>query len=771
MATRTATVASTKRRTRKRPWVRFFKRFTLFVLTVACIGFIVGAAMFASEYKQAQQKLSNLPVLMSQLELQPTTFYSADGKPLYVISNEYRLPAKFKDIPKVMLDATVAAEDVRFYHHHGVDFPSLVRIAVEAMKEKKLGAGGSTLTMQLAKRLYTSPERSLKRKVQDMALAVAMERELTKEQILELYLNQVFFGSSAYGIKAAAEIYLGKPLDRLDASDAALLIRCVRRPGDETPFSNLKKSIENRNAVLGVMRDEGMITEAVYKHSIKEKPRLNPKPPATTARLLRAPYFVDHVRQILKQDLPADIDITRGGYKIYTTLDSRLEAEAEKQVKKAVQDFKGYRVNTGACVVMDAKGRILAEVGGYDYKRNQFNVIWQGRRQPGSSFKSFLYSASIAQGITTADGSVSNERYYERDPWTGKVWSPANDNGRYGGYISTKTAFAWSYNVCAVRLLLALGPNALVDYAHNVFGFTSEIPAVKSLALGTCEVSPLEMARGYSVFMTGGDRVEPHAIDRIVGPDGQIVRKYEPQIAANVLDPRVVNQMRELQRAVVEFGTGMTAKAVPNARGKTGTTQDNKDAWFCGYSDGIVCISWVSNEQRDGNRWIYKPMSSRAFGGTTAIHIWTPVMKMAHDRFAVVMNDRQPPNTNTDAPFANEQDVKPSQDTSESTHVDEMANPPTTPDPAVQDPSDSDTNGNDQPSDVPDPDSGDTETPPAKPVVVKKPKPAPPPVQYVDVEICADSHELATMYCPETVVRTYQKGKEPTRRCHIHGPH
>lgn len=765
MAARTATVAPTRGRKRKKsnPVVRFIKRTILVLLTLTCILFIVGALVFASEFKIAQEKLTNLPMLMTQLQMQPTTIYSADGKPLYVTSAEYRLPVEYKDIPKSVRDATVAAEDVRFYKHHGVDIQSLLRIAVEAMRDKKLGAGGSTLTMQLAKRLYTSPKKTLKRKIQDMALAIAMERQLTKEQILTMYLNDVFFGSGAYGIKAASEVYLGKPLSKVDLSEAALLVRCVRRPSDETPFSNLKKAIENRNSVLKVMRDEGMVTDDQYDKATKEKPRLNPKPPSTTARLLRAPYFVSHVLQVLKQDMP-DINFDAGGYKVYTTLDNDLEKRAEKAVRDAVEQFKGYRVTTGAVVLIDHKGRILAEVGGEDYNRNQFNVITMGRRQPGSSFKSVVYSAGIAQGAVTADGSVSDAPFYLKDQWTGQVWAPKNDNGRSGGMISVKTAFAYSYNLASVNLTNKIGPSTVVDYAKNVFGFTSDIPPYMSIALGTCEVSPLEMARAYSIFMTGGDRVEPYPIDRVVGPDGTVVRKYEPRISQNILDPRIVNQMRELQRAVVENGTGTRANVVPNARGKTGTTQDNKDAWFCGYSDGLEAIAWVANERRENGKPVYYPMSSRAFGGTTAIHIWVDLMKKAHEKYAVKMEDRTVAPQNPDAAFATKAEVDRANEPDRAPEDPSMVPPPQ---PNV------DTSGATA-GDAPDPTPPDeapgdaTDEPPAKPV--EKPKPAPPPVQYVDVEICADSHELATMYCPETVVRTYIKGQEPKKYCHLHGP-
>ncbi len=768
MAARTATGVSTGSRTRKKknPVVRWIKRIILLFLTIFCIGFIVGALVFAQALKEAQSKITNLPALMASIQTEPTTFYSADGVPIYIISNEYRRPADSQDIPLVVKNAVVAAEDVRFYKHHGVDVQSLFRIAVEAMKDRRFSQGGSTLTMQLAKRLYTSPEKTLKRKVQDMALAVEMERELTKDQIVTLYLNDVFFGSNAYGIKAAAQVYLGKQLNELDPSDAALLVRCVRRPSDETPFTNMKRAMQNRDSVLKIMHDEKMINDDQFHHALREKPQLNPKPPTTGARVLRAPYFVDHVKRLLTRDMP-DIDLTQGGYKIYTTLDSHLENTAEKAVRHTVAISRSGKVTNGACILIDYKGRILAEVGGVDYNKDQHNAVTDGTLQPGSSFKSFLYAAAIDRGIIDEESYVSNERKTYVDQW-GAAWDPENDNGKYSASASVKTAFAFSYNVSAAHILEQLGPQTLVDYAHNVFGITSKIDPFMSIALGTPLVSPLEMARGYSVFMTGGDRVDPYPIDRVVGPDGQVIRKYDPKIAPNVLSPQVVNEMRDLQLAVVENGTAtrVVKGKVPNARGKTGTTSSNKDAWFDGYSDGLECICWVANTHGVGKNATELPMSSKVFGGTTATLIWVPIMQEAHKRYAVPQPDRDQPQANTQ-PFATKQDTRQPDPNSDSNHVNDMAPPSTTPTTAPDNGDVNNSTDNPPPSD---PNNLPDTVPPINVPPRIRPKPKPKPVEYVTVEVCADSHELATMYCPETVMRSYIKGQEPKKYCHIHGP-
>jgi penicillin-binding protein 1A len=252
-----------------------------------------------------------------------------------------------------------------------------------------------------------------------------------------------------------------------------------------------------------------------------------------------------------------------------------------------------------------------------------------------------VYSTAFAQGVLGPDDTISNAPFRYRDPWTGNIWAPKNSNGKYGGNVSVKTAFAWSYNVPAVRTIERVGPATVVDYAKNVFGFTSHLTPYMSLALGVGEVSPLEMAQAFSVFMTGGDRVKPMAITRVIGPDGQLMRTYDPVVVPNVLDRRVAKAMDELLLAVVQSGTGRAARGVPNARGKTGTTQENKDAWFCGYTDGLVGIGWIANERRVAGKPVYEPMSRRVYGGTVTIQMWTGIMKEAHKRHARKLEEKK----------------------------------------------------------------------------------------------------------------------------------
>jgi penicillin-binding protein 1A len=747
-----------------------FKRGIILVLTLFCAVFIAGTLIFMSAYREAESKLSDLPKLADSLKQPPSKIVSMDGKLLFSVSGEYREYVPYSKIPKHVVDATVAAEDVRFWQHRGVDPISLARVFREAAKDGKFSQGGSTLSMQLSKRLFTSSDQTYQRKVQDIATAVALERELSKEQVMELYLNQIFFGSGAYGIKAAAHVYFNKPLEKLTLSEAAMLIRVVRRPTSENPFKDYETSIENRNVVLGVMLDEGMIDKATYDKAKKERPKLNPNPPQSTAQLKMAGYFVQHVQAELKKDFP-EIDLSSGGYKIYTTVDSELQKLAEEVVRKTVADNKHLKVNTGAFVMMDYKGRILAEVGGVDYSKNEFNVITQAKRQPGSAFKPFVYATAFAQNTLRPDGYVSNDRFVQRDAWTGEVWSPDNSNGKYGGSLSVETAFKWSYNIPAVRVMDKVGPSTVAEYANTVFGFSNKFSPYLSMALGAQEVSPLEMASAFSVFMTGGDRLKPMVITKIVGPDGEVIKTYNPTSHPNVLDPKVAKDMDELMRAVVVSGTGKRAIGVPEARGKTGTTSDNKDAWFCGYTDGLVGIGWMGNEQKVNGRPVAMPMARAAFGGTMTINMWTGIMKTAHKKYAHKIEEKQPWSNPFNEDNAEVSARRPTEE--RETETENPAEVPpveipdateeVTPDPAIEEPSETTV------PDLPEPEPPFSEVrEKAKPK--PKPRPEPPPVVYVDVEICADSRMKASMYCPETVIRTYRKGEAPGKACTLHEP-
>lgn len=749
--------AARVRKTRPR-WVRVTKKvFAWLALLFLIVGSVLGV-MFVRELKTASELLVTLPDKLRTFSMQPTKVISADGKVLATFQTEFREPITYDQIPKRVRDAIVAAEDKRFFDHRGVDYWAMARVLAVGAREGRFSQGGSTLTMQLAKRFYSSGERTFSRKLQDVALAITMERDLTKEQILTLYLNTVYFGEKAYGIQAAADVYFGKPINKLTVAEAALLARCVRRPSDENPVKNLDKAVENRNVVLAIMRDEGMITQTEYDAAIAEKVHLLPAKERAGVQNNQAPYFVAHVLDTLDQDFP-DVDFKSGGYTIYTTLDSGLEKYAEKEVKSFISDHLPH-INTAAFVLMDQQGRILAEVGGLDFRKDQFNIVTQGRRQPGSSFKPFLYYAALSTGAISPDERIENRPWEYPMGRGAKPWYPQNTSRRENsGPVGIEEALARSLNIPATHVMLKTGPQTVAAIAHDVFGFTSHLAAVPSMALGAVEVRPIEMAEAYSVFMLHGDRATPFPITKVVGPDGTILREYGPNIKRNVGDPAIADRISDCLRSVVEWGTGTAAGDVPNARGKTGTTSDNKDAWFCGYSDGLVGVAWVAHIRKK----VSYTMGSSVYGGNSAAMFWQSIMLKAHDKFAKEVPSV--PQVDGDAVFAEPKEP-------EQSPTDEVKVTPPSP------PADGTTGGDGMPVGAPTTGDGTKPPPDKKPGDPGKP---PDPTRgrtdsggdkasdTVEVEVCAESGMRATIYCPETIVRKFKKGQEPRRRCSIHG--
>jgi penicillin-binding protein 1A len=453
-------------------------------------------------------------------------------------------------------------------------------------------------------------------------------------------------------------------------------------------------------------------------------------------------------------------------------------------------------VTNAAFVLMTGDGRILAEVGGVNFKKNQFNVVTQGRRQPGSSFKPFVYATAFALGKLNVDSAVSNDRLVYTDPSTGNTWSPRNDNGKYGGMVSVRSAVAGSINTPAVRTLLDVGIPTVVSYCHDVFGFTSEMPEYPTLALGACSVAPLEMAQAYAVFADRGSRPTPFLISKVTSADGaspDAVTEEEngPQMARNVLDSGVCDDVNVLLRAVVTGGTGTAASDVPDARGKTGTTSDNKDAWFCGSANGLIGVGWVGNDvySKKRKRWESLPMSRSVFGGTVTVDMWADVERAAFKKFGTKFQLTDGQNAEADS---SARKIKADEDKGDPAIPLDPANPV---DPANPNPNGSPNQTNPPLAGDPgathgqDPQTSNNPPPPPPDPTLAEPRPTTPPVppsqapsrprntaraprtkdvEYVDVEICADTGELATDYCPETVTRRYVKGHEPKKRCHLH---
>jgi penicillin-binding protein 1A len=747
------------------------------------LGFCTGAMYWRSQLMWADEQLVSLPEKLNFEKGAETVIYARDGKTvLYSTSKETRDPVEhYDDIPLNVIHATLAAEDKRYFDHSGVDYYALCRSIVTDVRERRTAQGGSTITMQLVKRLYTSPEKTFTRKVRDVALAVEIEKKLTKPEILQDYLNQVFYGNGAYGIKAASEVYFNKPdMNKLTIGEAALLARLVRKPSDENPYKDRKKSISNRNEVLATELEEHWITQDEYEKAVNEKLHLAPKHFGSGEHRYLAPYFVNYILDYLKKDMP-EVDFSAGGYQIQTTLDPSLEKVAENQVLYTVEHHRNERVTTGAFVLMNSDGEILAMVGGIDYEHHQYNAVVQGRRQPGSSFKPIVYSVALTLKAISPGDSISGGEYTYTDPYSGKEWNPQNDNGPTG-FVSIPTAIAQSINTCAARVCEKVGPENVVSYAHSVFGYTSPIDPVLSIALGSQAVSPLEQAQAYSIFQSHGDRATPYGITRVLGPDNQVIKSYGPNIHKTVLDPEVAAFMDTCLRGVVTGGTATRARVIDDARGKTGTTQDFRDAWFCGYTNNLIGIAWVANEKHDPSHnppYFYDPMA-HVFGGHVPTEMWVGVMRAAQEKYG--KGSPPPP-----AEQLQRQDMEISTSVDKATRDDNSANSSTKDN---SDNSDNSSDNSDSNTDTAKPDKkskddnqdpntpDDPATPPQKaaaqpPDTVQNTRPRrkrTAATEMVTVEVCADTGMRATAYCPETIAKSYVKGTEPTQYCTKHRP-
>ncbi len=768
---------------RKRPWVRLVKRAvwsTVAILLVTFIGFTIYTW---TVFNSLASRVDLLTEKQAQLRKEPTEIISADGFVLARMADERRDPVAYADIPELVIDATVAAEDKRFWDHSGVDLTAIVRAIWVNLSSGSVRQGGSTITQQVAKRLLTSGERTFRRKIEDACLALQIERAYTKEQIIELYLNQVYYGSQAYGIKAASEVYFSKDLDKLTLSEAALLARLPRRPSDENPYVDPAASKANRNVVLAVMLDEGMITSSQFDKAVKEPVKLAGEKPNRALGIKRAHYYTNWILSELRAIMP-DEDYRHGGYKIYTTLNYNLQKDTEDALHSTIRRYSGRRVREGAIVVMDLNGEVVSMVGGNDFNRSQMNVITQGRRQPGSAFKPFVYSTALDMGVLSPNSSVSNAPYIERDNRGRITWQPKG--GGRGGRVSIKSAISQSINIPAVHVGIDTGIENVVRFSHDVFGFRSELPVVSSLSLGTAEVAPIEMAEAYSVFATRGNRVKPYGVRRIIGPDGNTRIENKPKYMPDVLSRNTAEFMHDCLRSVVTSGTGRAAGGIRNAAGKTGTTNSYKDAWFCGYTDKLVAIAWVANATYDADRnppWVYGTMDA-IMGGQVSAGMWANAVRPIQAHLEKYNVNVVTMNSDVNGAMAStelvavrvcsetgERSVKgcPDVEVREMSREDSRnlarcsfhSEPPVRPDP---DPAGDEPPDEDAP---PSPEDGPTV---ADSRPGPRPEDRPPRAETSRVEICVDTGLRATQYCRLKRNITYRKGEEPSDYCQVHRP-
>ncbi|MGO9759083.1 MAG: transglycosylase domain-containing protein, partial [Roseiarcus sp.] len=514
---------------------------------------------------------------------------------------------RLSELPPYLPKAFVAIEDRRFYTHFGIDPIGIARAVFRDVTGRGSMEGGSTLTQQLAKNLFLTQERTLSRKIQEAILALWLERKYSKDQILELYLNRVYFGSGAYGVEAAARKYFGKSAKLVTLSEAAVLAGLMKSPTRLAPNHNLEAANARAAQVITAMAEQGHITEAMAQLALARPAEVVHEKGSGSIN-----YAADYVMDMLDDTVGAiDEDIV-----VTTTLDAKMQALAERALTDEL-NAKGdkFGVSQGALVALDPNGAVKALVGGRNYADSQFDRAVAAKRQPGSAFKPFVYLSALEKGLTP-------DTVREDAPITVKGWNPENYSREYFGPVTLTKALSLSLNTVAVRLGLEVGPKTVVRTAHRL-GITSDLEPNASIALGTSEVTPLELVAAYAAFANGGIGVQPHVISRVRTADGKQLYSRKNASFGRVIEPQYVAMMNEMMEETLLTGTAHKAE-LPGwqAAGKTGTSQEWRDAWFVGYTSYLVAGVWLGND--DG------APTKKVSGGNLPVEIWSRFMKAAH---------------------------------------------------------------------------------------------------------------------------------------------
>ncbi len=545
--------------------------------------------------------------LMTYARPETMTIKAKDGTILQQIGPVSHEKVKIWQVPEKVLKAFVAIEDRRFQQHGGVDPQGIFRAIFSNLRAGELVEGGSTITQQLARLVFLSQERSIDRKLKEMRVAQKIEEKYTKAQILEKYLNLVYLGSGAYGLADGAWLYFSKPVDKLTLPEAATLAGIIPAPSVYSPLENPKAATERRNRVLESMAQEGFITEAEARQAIATPLKTNP---SSLKRFQRqAPYFTDYVRQELNQILPQKV-LNSGGIVVETTINPQWQQTAEKTIERNISTYGRWQnFRQAALVAIDPRnGQIRAMVGGNDYDKYQFNRVTQAKRQPGSTFKTFVYATALAAGKSPNQGFLDAEYFVDG-------YKPENYGDKYSGkYVSMREALTSSLNVVAVKVLVDVGWNPIINLARKM-GIESTLHPTYSLALGASEVNLLELTSAYGTLANGGVHQKAYGISRVLDRNGKVLYQanFKPEPA---LDKDTAAITTWMLTNVVNSGTGVPAQIGRPVAGKTGTTDKARDLWFVGYIPQLVTGVWLGN---DDNRATWG-------ASATAAMIWRQFM-------------------------------------------------------------------------------------------------------------------------------------------------
>jgi penicillin-binding protein 1A len=512
-----------------------------------------------------------------------------------------------KELPPYVPKAFVAIEDRRFYSHYGVDPLGIGRALVANVLHRGVAQGGSTLTQQLAKNLFLTQERTVTRKLQEVMLAIWLERKFTKTQILELYLNRVYFGSGSYGIEQASLRYFGKPAKQMNVAEAAMIAGLVKSPTRLAPNRNFDGAEKRARIVIAAMAELGFITPSNEKLALTKPPRIIAQG-GNGAVNYAADWIIDVLNDVVGH---IEEDVV-----VQTSIDSALQASGEKALTEelAAKGEKG-NVSQGALVAMTPDGAVRAMIGGRNYAESQFNRAVAAKRQPGSAFKTFVYLTAIEHGLTP-------NTIREDKPINIKGWQPENYTHEYFGPVTLTKGLAMSLNTVSVRLTMEFSPMSVIRTAHRL-GIASKLEPNASIALGTSEVSMLELVGAYAPFANGGYAVQPHVIERVVAANGKVLYSRNEQQLGRIIEQRYVAMMNQMMQETLTMGTAHKA-ALPGwpAAGKTGTSQDFRDAWFLGFTGHLVTGVWLGNDDNSPTK--------KVTGGGLPVEIWSRFMRDAH---------------------------------------------------------------------------------------------------------------------------------------------
>ena len=583
--------------------------------------FIMSCACALAGVASLELYLSSLPPIINLEQFKPnivTKIYSGDGEIIKTFTAYTYEKIDLKDIPDNLKKALIATEDKNFYRHHGYDITGLARSTLQNVIAGHVVQGASTITQQLARVLFLNNERTFDRKLKELFIAARIEKTISKDQILEMYMNNVYLGAGAYGVEGAAQIYFDKHLKDCDLAELALIAGLPQAPSVYNPFNNMDLAVKRRNQVLTRMYKMRYITTEEYEKAKEEKVHLAKVPQFYTTN--KAPYFCDYVMKELEKLGFDETEISQGGYKVVTTLDYKAQKAANEAILRNLRGWGlgGEKNQAAVFSFSPIDGKILVYSGGKDYTKSQYDRVTQAVRPPGSSFKPIVYAAAMEKGISPND-------MIEDRPLTIGQWSPRNYGNKYRGKIPVYTALMVSSNVCAARLIKEVGIRSVIQTAR-VLGIETPLEYDYTIALGSNGVKLFEFTRAYGAFANGGYVVQPYAIERVETSRGKVVYKAPKTKITHQLSMNTAAEMTAMMKTVITNGTGRAANIGKPAAGKTGTTDDNKDAYFMGYTPNIVTGVWVGN---DDNTVMNKSIQ----GGTVPALIWKDVMKVATEPY------------------------------------------------------------------------------------------------------------------------------------------